>query len=188
MTVGVEGAARLTSDQQGYGTSESKPYLVGPMIEVRLPFHFAIEADALYSRLGYLSYIPLIANESTIRTIANAWEFPVLVKYRLPVPRVRPYVSLGLAPRHASGTINSIHYGYEPSDVTFSSVDWHARDHAWVVGGGFEFRLGHFRIAPEMRYLRWRIPPGPSAGDVSYYLPVPQNEAQLLLGVGWRGR
>src|ERR1017187_1886335 len=110
LTIGVEGGVRLTGDPQIYDPifdrSNSKPYLVGPMIEVRLPFHFAFEADALYSRLGNTTYIPLIANESDIRTIGNSWEFPMLVKYRLPVPRVQSYASVGLAPRRVGGRID----------------------------------------------------------------------------------
>ena len=90
LTVGAKGGLRLTRDPQEYDTSDSKPYLVGPMIEIRLPFHFGVEADALYSRLGNTSYIPLIANASTIRTIANLWEFPLLTKYRVPLARVHP--------------------------------------------------------------------------------------------------
>ena len=189
LTIGAEGGVRLTGDPQIYDPifdrSNSKPYLVGPMVEVRLPFHFAFEADALYSRLGNTTYIPLIANESDIRTIANSWEFPLLVKYRLPVPRVHPYASLGFAPRRAAGTINTIHYGFYPGDVTFSSVDWHAHDHAFVLGGGVGVKLWRIRITTEIRYLRWEVPTTPSSSDAAYYLRVPQNEAQVLLGIGW---
>jgi hypothetical protein len=188
LTLGVEGGVRLTGDPQVYDRSNSKPYLVGPVIEVGLPYHFALEADALYSRLGNTAYIPLIANESFIRTIANSWEFPLLVKYRLPVPRVLPYMSVGVAPRRAGGTIHTIHYGFYPGDVTFSSVDWHARDHALVLGGGVAIKLWHFRITPEIRYLRWDVPTRPSSSDTTYYLSVPQNEAQMLLGIGWPAR
>ena len=185
LTIGAEGGLRFTGDVPTYGSSNSKPYLVGPKIEVGLPLHFALEADMLYSRLGNTSYIPSIANESTIRTIANSWAFPVLVKYRLPVARTHPFLSLGLGPRHASGRINAIHYGYYPSDVTFSSVGWQAHDHAWVLGGGIEIGLWKIRTTPELRYLRWKVPSSPSPNDASYYLTVPQNEGQLLLGIGW---
>ncbi len=184
VSVGAKGGLRLTGDRPEYGTSNSKRYLVGPMLEVRLPFHFAIEADALYSRLGNTYEIPLIANESIIRTIADSWEFPALVKYRLPGFRVHPYLSVGVAPRRAGGTINTIHYGYYAGDVTFSSVDWHAHDHAIVLGGGTEARLGPLRLSPEIRYVRWKVPTNPSSWNVSYYLSVPQNEAQLMLGIG----
>ena len=188
LIVGAEGGLRLTGDTPEYGISNSKPYLVGPKIEVGLLHHFAVEVDALYSRLGNTSYIPSVANESIIRTIANSWEFPVLAKYRLPVARTHPSLSLGLQPRYASGNIDTIHYGYYPSDVTFSSVGWQAHDYAWVLGGGIQIGLWKFRITPELRYLRWKAPPSPSPNDASYYLTVPQNEGQFLLGIGWRVR
>jgi hypothetical protein len=178
----------LTKDRPTYGSSNSRPYLVGPKIEIRLPFHFALEADVLYSRLGNTTYVPLIANQSTIRTIANSWAFPVSAKYRLPVNRVHPFLSIGIAPRHASGTIDTIHYGYFPGDVTLSSVDWHADDRAWVLGGGIEIGLWKIRIIPELRYLRWKVPASPSSSDVAYYVRVPQNEAQMLLGIVWPDR
>jgi hypothetical protein len=189
LIVGAEGGLRLTGDTPiYYGSSNSKPYLVGPKIEVGLPLHFALEADVLYSRLGNTLFLPFVANEFTIRTIANSWEFPVLAKYRLPVARTHPFLSLGLAPRYASGRINTIHYGYYASDVTFSSVRWQAHDHTWVLGGGIEIGFWKIRITPELRYLRWSVPSSPSPNDASYYLTVPQNEGQLLLGIGWRVR
>jgi hypothetical protein len=188
LTIGAKGGVRLTGDPEIYDRSNSKPYLVGPMVEVRLPYRFAFEADALYSRLGNTTYIPLIANESFIRTIANSWEFPLLVKYRLPVPHAQPYVSAGVAPRRAGGRINTIHYGFYPGDVTFSSVDWHAHDRAFVLGGGVGVTHWHLRITTEIRYLRWRVPAAPSSDDAAYYLRVPQNEAQVLVGIGWPAR
>ena len=192
LTVAVEGGVRLGGDagdpriyDPHVDPSNSKPYLVGPAIEVRLPWRFALEAGALYSRLGNTLYIPLIANESLIRTVANSWEFPLLVKYRLPARGVHPHVIAGVAPRRAGGTTNVIHYGYYPGDVTFSSAGWHARDHAFVGGAGVEVKLWRLRIAPEIRYLRWAIPASPSPWNTAYYLRVPQNEAQVLVGIGW---
>jgi hypothetical protein len=110
------------------------------------------------------------------------------MKYHLPAPRVHPYVSVGIAPRRAGGKVNTIHYGYYPSDVTFSSVDWHAHDHAIVLGGGIGGKLWHIRITTEMRYLRWDVPATPSPSNAAYYLGVPQNEAQVLLGISWPAR
>ena len=189
LSIGAVGGLRLTGDPQTYyDNSNSKPYLVGPMIEVRLPLNFALEADALYSRLGNTFYFPGIARESTTRTIANSWEFPLLAQYRLPVSRVHPYLSLGVAPRNAGGRINTIQYGYYQSDVTFSSVDWHAHDHAFVLGGGIDVEFWHIRISPQIRYVRWGVPSRPSSSDVAHYVPVPQNEPQLLLRIGWPGR
>jgi|SRR5882724_8828400 len=106
LTIGVKGGLRLTGDTPPYGASNSRRYLIGPMIEVGLPLHFAFEVDALYSRLGNTFFIPSIANESDTRTIANSWEFPLVAKYYLPVSRVNPFFSIGVAPRYAVGTIH----------------------------------------------------------------------------------
>ena len=101
VTLGATVGLRLTADDPRYATSNSRRYLVGVSLEVGLPFRFAIGADALFSRLGNTSYIPLIANESDIRTIANAWQFPLMAKYRLPLHRASPFLSIGpgAAPR-----------------------------------------------------------------------------------------
>lgn len=188
LTLGAVGGVRASGDAQptySTDTSSSKLYLVGPMVEVQLPFHFAFEADALYSRLGKSSYYPFIANEYSIRNIANSWEFPLLVKYRLPVRRVHPYVCAGAELRHASGQMNGIHYGYYLGDITFFSSDWSARDHAFVAGGGIDVEVGRFRISPGVRYVRRTIPSYPNGNQTAFYLLVPPNEAQVLLEIGW---
>src|SRR5260221_10263851 len=84
---------------------ESKRYIVGPMVEVTLPLRLGIEVDALYSRLGYHSSFSNFATQSDFGARANSWEFPVLLKFRLPVPIVQPYVAGGIAPRYTSGTV-----------------------------------------------------------------------------------
>lgn len=186
VTIGAKGGVRLTGDTPVYGISDSKRYLVGPMLELSLPFHFAVEVDALYGRLGNTFYFPGIGNEADMRTIANSWQFPVLAKYRVPVSGMNPFASIGLAPRYASGQINTIHYGYYPGDVTFSSVDWHAHDRAFVIGAGVGMRAGHISIAPELRYLKWNVPRDPAAYNLAYYLQPPHSyEVQFLVGISW---
>jgi hypothetical protein len=188
LIIGAEGGLRLTGDKPEYGSSNSKLYLVGPKIEVGLPLHFALEADMQYSRLGNTSQVFMIGEGSTTRTIANSWAFPVLAKYHLPVARTHPFLSLGLEPRYASGKISTIGYDYPPDlpgEVTFSSEGWQAHGHAWVLGGGIGIGLWKIRITPELRYLRWKVPSSPLPDDDSYYLTVPRNEGQLLLGIEW---
>lgn len=188
LTLGAKGGLRLTGDAPEYGTSDSRRYAVGPMIEVGLPFHFAFEAAALYSRLGNTFLFPLVGNEAKIRTIANSWAFPILLKYRLPGRKIHPFVSTGIAPRHASGATHTIHYGFLPGDITFSSTHWAAHDHALVAGGGIDVRCGRIRISPELRYVRRHISSHPSPDDAAYYNLSRSNEAQLLLGIAWAAR
>ncbi|HWC96897.1 MAG TPA: hypothetical protein VG456_09115 [Candidatus Sulfopaludibacter sp.] len=192
ITVGVKGAVRVTSDLDGIGISETKRFLYGPMVEVRLPFRFAIEADALYNRFGYTQTYSSSAGGVftffTERIVANSWEFPLLLKYRLPLRVVHPYLSFGYAPRHSSGRVDfsSVTLGgpYASSGPkTFPS------DHAWIVGGGVRLPLGPFSVSPEIRYLHWNdslvyfYRGGPGYDSV-----VPQNEAQVLVGFGWGGK
>ena len=53
------------------------------------PFGLGVELDALYRHLNYAS--------SSAATTANAWEFPLLAKYRFKAPLVRPFVDAGVA-------------------------------------------------------------------------------------------
>ena len=50
--VGVEGGIRATDDLSGTISSESKRYIVGPAVDIRLPKRFSVEVDALYQRFG----------------------------------------------------------------------------------------------------------------------------------------
>ena len=50
-SIGVKGGIPLNDGTVG-GKDESRPYVIGPSAEVRLPAGFAIEVDALYRRLS----------------------------------------------------------------------------------------------------------------------------------------
>lgn len=46
VAVGVVGGVRTTGDSSGSLTSESKRYIVGPMVEIRLPLRLSFEVDS----------------------------------------------------------------------------------------------------------------------------------------------
>jgi hypothetical protein len=193
VTLGVKGGIRTTNDLEGSGTSESKPYLVGPMAELRLPWHFSFEADALYSRFGYTSAQSNFAGTNDQRARANSWESPLLAKYRFAIRGVRPYALLGYAPRHISGDFVDSGFSVDfytglRSPYRFSGTSDYVTDHAAVAGAGIDFVTGHIHVAPELRYLRWKNPPYSVYSSQGYYLLVPQNEVQILVGIGWGGR
>src|ERR1700761_6397988 len=82
ISVGALGGVRLT-DSFSY-QDESRPYVVGGSVEVRLPANFAIEADALYQRIGNTGSVNSSLPFSfyyTTRERGNDWEFPLYVKY-----------------------------------------------------------------------------------------------------------
>jgi len=50
VSVGVKGGVLITNPARY--NDESQRYIVGPSVEFRLPFRFAAEIDALYTRTG----------------------------------------------------------------------------------------------------------------------------------------
>jgi hypothetical protein len=192
LTVGVKGALRATPGMEGYPSSESKIYLAGPMVEVGLPYHFAFEADALYNRYGYSSTTSGLLGEVDItRVRANSWQFPLLAKYSFAEHGIRPYALLGYAPQHTGGG-STIDSGFNVNFLTgarapyyFSFHPSYKTDHALVVGGGVQLKAGRLRVTPEVRFLRWQHPLDSYEGSRGYYLLVPQNEVQILVGLGW---
>src|SRR5581483_7012188 len=108
VSFGVRGGARATDDITGQATSESKRYIVGPMLELDLPFGLGAEVDALYSREGYSSYSSLFAGTLLATERANVWQLPIVAKYRLGLfPLIKPYVLGGYVARVMDGTLNN---------------------------------------------------------------------------------
>ena len=189
--VGVKGGVRTTNDIVGSATSESKRYVAGPMLDVSLPLGLGIEIDALYSRFGYRTANGGFWGSFTSVTRANVWEFPILGKYRLPFPLIHPYVSAGYAPRRVTGSYNS--QGYTV-DLSTGNRQWYTQHGSWepeagggvVIGGGVELGGRHFRIAPEVRYTRWRNDVINTYGSQGYHVNSALNQTQILLGLSWR--
>jgi hypothetical protein len=152
--------------------SNSHQYIVGPMLEVRLPFSLAIEVDALYRPVNATNNVILGtgATQITLQSSINAatWEFPVLGKYRFAFPVVKPYVEAGPSFRK---TANTLSY--------FSGK-------GFTLGGGVEVKVLKLRIAPEIRYTHWgsdavAVGPSPGAGTAPFP-PSNQNQAKFLVG------
>lgn len=183
--VGVEGGIRTTDDFFSVGsftmTSESKRYIVGPTVEVGLPKRFSVEVDALYHRFGFTALYVAGENFQYVRERTNSWEFPVILKYHLPVRLLHPFVGIGYAPRIVKGKDT----GWGESAGCFcyyssprSSTNYPVMQGV-VVSGGVSFGAGHFQFTPEFRYTIWTAP------NLNNYQWVP-DEASVLLGIRWR--
>ena len=187
-SLGVVGGGRLTDDLSGNVPSESKRYVVGPMAEIGLPFGLSLEVDALYRREGYTSFSGFIGDEWQ-RERANSWEFPILLRYELHFPVVKPFVEAGYAPRVIDGAIDtSFGACHEPGECVppqqiHNGADWNS-SHGVVFGGGVQVGLGRLRISPEVRYTRWSNAVVNAGGS----LPVQsaQNQVDALVGIGWK--
>jgi hypothetical protein len=176
LSIGVTGGVGLTDafiDQTtpdtGHTYSAAKDYLVGPAIELRLPFSLALEFDALYRPLHLTeSFFNFFNNSSqTSQGRINTWQFPLLVKYHLPGRRIRAFVEVGPSFRHTA--TNALFLGNPPQ-----------LNHGFTAGGGGEIRIWKVRIAPEIRYTRW-------AADTNFPFPN-SDQAELLVGLWTRSR
>src|SRR5215475_5974927 len=101
--VGIKGGVPMTDfvDAVNQGTPNlsyvvrTNRYVVGPMAELRLPFGFGVEVNALYRHYSFSG------TPGSVTT--GAWEFPLLAKYKFKAPFVRPYVAAGVAWDKLSG-------------------------------------------------------------------------------------
>jgi hypothetical protein len=149
--------------------SDAKKYIVGPMVELHLPFGFSINADGLYRPLRLVE-----ARTSTVQTSGNgvtsadygSWEVTPVLRYRfLHTPIVKPFAEGGPSFRWVSA----------PLDQYLSSK-------GFTLGAGVEVKLWKLAIAPELRVTRW----GSDHNLVATFpLQTGQNQAEFLVGVSF---
>ena len=169
-TAGVKVGVPLTDVLNAVGTgagsiaasTSTDRFLVGVTGELHLPFGLSVEADVLYRRF---SYEPL----STIQSSSsNAWEFPILAKYKFPSKIIRPYIDGGIAWNTLQGLASSISSGLK--NGTTDGI---------VLGAGVEIKALIVRISPEIRYTHWSS----EAFTAASLLQSNQNQAEFMLGV-----
>jgi opacity protein-like surface antigen len=165
--------------------SNTKRYIVGPTVELRLPFGLGIELDALYRRLDYTSTSNLIDVFTSGSTTGNAWEFPLLAKYRFPSKVVRPYVDAGVAWDTLSGLTQTITQTVLPSRTTTTTTSNPAELNqntvrGFVAGAGVDLKVLLIHLSPEIRYTRWGAQHFLSSNGG---LQSNQNQAEFLLGI-----
>lgn len=193
LALGVEAGFRTTGDLNGTLTSESKRYIVGPMLEARLPLRLSLEFEALYRRFGYTGHADNCCAHSITRERANSWEFPMMLKYRLPAALTRTFLGVGYAPRTVHGTDVSSGSYLSAANGTYTyyfnqkSKTSYSLTHGLVASGGVDLGAGHVRISPEVRYVHWTAPFLNEFGpDGSFQFISNQDEFFVLLGVSWR--
>jgi hypothetical protein len=189
-SVGVKGGLRTTDDYEPVAESQSRRYVVGPMLNIALPRGFGIEFDALYRRSGYTAAWGTSLYNSTIREATNVWEFPLLVRYRLPIHVVRPYVEAGWAPRIGHGSqISSGSYLSSPTTYiqyyNKEKTNW-PTTHGVVAGGGIAIPAGRLELSPGLRYTHWNREAvrGQFADGGSY--ASRQDQLDFLVGISFR--
>lgn len=178
VSVGVKGGVPITEPMK-YG-DESKRYLVGASVELRLPRGFAVELDALYQRVGrstdWISTLPYYSRDR-----GNQWQFPLLAKYYFQ-PKTKswqPYVGAGYAVRAAWMRSSGQSYFTDQNGVMtpykFDYKHSTSADLGATFTSGIRFHAGRIAISPEVRYTRW----GESTAQTK------QNEVNFLVGISF---
>lgn len=178
LSIGIKGGVNLTQDIQnttgtvggGVGVtahSTSKDYILGPMVELRLPFHLAVEADALYHPFNireYTSAPNVVAPDYS--GAYGSWEFPIVAKYRFRFPIVRPYIEAGPSFRATKA-----------QPLRRLSSD------GFALGAGLDFHFLFIHLAPEFRYTRWAGDGAPTFGTA--FIQSNQNQLEFLVGLAF---
>jgi len=163
-------------------TSTTNFYIIGPTVELRLPRNLSVEVDALFRHYRYQWYLYLIGDGDHTTATGNAWEFPFLVKYKLPRGFLKPYIDGGVAVDVVQGLSADVtHYTFLSSTTihTSSPSDLVHRTSAGVViGGGVDIHARFLHLSPEIRYTRWT-----SQHFVNYLMNTNQNQVEFLLGI-----
>jgi hypothetical protein len=186
----MTGGLRAMDDFQYAATSESRRYVVGPAATLALPLGFAIHFEALYRRQGYSTGNGTPLYTSFIREADNVWGFPLLARYRIPSPHIRPFAEAGWAPRitHGAEDVSGCYLSSQTAYTCYSGRSHTAwpTTHGAVVGGGLYFTAGRFEFAPEIRYTHWNhqniygyFGDGPNYGSS-------QNQVDILVGIRFR--
>jgi hypothetical protein len=167
----VKGGVPLNDVVKG-AEDRSGAFTFGGMASLNLPMGFAIEGNALYKRVGYSLDLSGPVGEGVVDSRSGAWEFPVLLKsYPLGRnPLIQPFLSAGL-------NFRSVRLALPGGDSE------RTRSSGLVLAVGARNGMGRIKIAPEIRYTRWR--------DSVVLLPLPgtsgprlnANQVEFLVGI-----
>jgi opacity protein-like surface antigen len=180
VSVGALGGVPVT-DTTGY-SDQSRPYIVGGSVEVQLPAGFALEANALYRRVGNTTYSGIASGTGSglfiIRERGNSWEFPLLGKYYFRrTSGWQPFLGTGFAFRTVevkdSGNLVTTNASGSPQTVLVEGTFREPLEVGATVAGGVRFHYRRLAVLPQVRYTRWG---GTSA-------VVRSNETSFLLGL-----
>lgn len=171
---------------------ESKRYILGPAVEVGLPWDFTLELEALYHRHGYSATGFQFAQSENDRERANSWEFPVLVNYHLSTRGIQPFVSAGVAPRSISGTIEktlttlNVVTRQTTTSTTSMETNW-AKSLGLVGGLGVRCPVGRLLLSPEVRFTHWsNLPVSGAILESGAPFQSARNQVDLLVGFRWK--
>ncbi len=153
--VGLKGGVPLSDVLHPEGRSiggapflaDTQRFTLGPMLDIRLPLGLGFEFDALYKRFDQTagSVVP----GTPVSKTGSSWEFPLLGKYRFPMPIVHPYVEAGVTFNRLGGVLQPWR-GFVSEQPTGSESR-----RGVALGAGIEVKVIKARVSAELRYSHW---------------------------------
>ena len=171
VSVGVIGGVQLNDPFQANDINVLAPsnirysfanhrYVIGPVVQFKLPLHLGLEFDALYRRYGYTSSTGGVDTIADRATVANTWEFPVLLKFRVFGGPLSPFLLAGPNFRYIAGanqnTTLRVFPGNRVNATSSLAQELENRFAAgFSAGGGISVGPRYLRVEPQFRYSRW---------------------------------
>lgn len=156
-SIGVKGGVPINDFVNGTNTASgvlhntTNRYIVGPEVELNLPWGFGVEFDAMYRHYNFQGFG--VSGSASTTTSTGAWEFPLLAKWRAPIPVIHPFIDGGVSWDHLTGTGVTASSVF-PGTLTGPGVNKNTV-FGYVGGVGVEFQAKRIHIEPEIRYTRW---------------------------------
>jgi len=167
------------SQQFAFNSTTSR-YILGPTAELHLPFGLGVEVDILYRHFDYNGSGTLVDVITNSRTTGNAWEFPLLAKYRFPTKLVHPYVDAGVAWDTLSGLTEAITRNSITTSTSSPAELNTTATRGLVLGAGLSAKLPMVHVSPEIRFTRWGAQ---HFIDPNGLLHSNLNQGEFLLGI-----
>ena len=110
-------------------TSGDRGLIVGPKLELRLPWNMSLEVDALHRALHSITAFTTFYSGGSQTSYAPfqishaSWEIPVLAKYRFARAPLHPFFEAGPSLRPAGSGANVSHTGITTGAVHSGSCD-----------------------------------------------------------------
>jgi hypothetical protein len=149
--------------------SNSRNFIIGPMLELNLPLGLSVEGDGLYRSVNISArsgtgewFAPGLSS-----TTYGFWEVSVLAKYHAPLPFVKPYLAAG------------------PSFRTVDSLNGYFSTRGVTGALGVELKLLKLRVGPELRYTHWGNDPATAAAVAGQSLRTNRNQVEFLVGLSF---
>lgn len=160
-------------------------YIFGVTGELHLPFGLGVEADVLYRHFSYQSTQQGVDVLTAANTKGNAFEFPLLAKYRFGKKIVRPFVDAGVAWDTLQGVSQAISTVIASGSHVVTANqgvagEQNSTTRGYVTGAGIDIHFLVIHIIPEVRYTRWGAK---HFLDPSGFLNSNQNQAEFLVGI-----